>query len=104
MLDHDANQVETVRAFGYKVYFGDACRVDLLQAAGAAEAKILIIAIDEPEKTIEIVEAAQKHFPQLKLIARAYDRVAAYRIASGAMSMWSSVRHSARRWRSASRR
>ncbi|WP_088343699.1 MULTISPECIES: monovalent cation:proton antiporter-2 (CPA2) family protein [Rhodomicrobium] len=80
VLDHDADHVEGVRAYGFKVYFGDASRVDLLKAAGAAEAKILIIAVDEHEKMMEIAEAAKKHFPQLKLLSRAYDRVKAFEL------------------------
>ena len=53
-----------------KVFYGDASRNDLLNAAGAKDARILIVAVDEPEKTIEIVETARKHFPHLNIIAR----------------------------------
>ena len=66
--------------FGNKVYFGDASRADLLHSAGAAQAKVLIIAVDDPKKTLEIVEIANKQFPDLKIIARAYDRTTVYEL------------------------
>lgn len=69
-LDIDPNNVELLRKLGLKVFYGDASRHDLLHAAGAEEAKLLIVAVDESEKTKEIVETAQKHFPHLKIIAR----------------------------------
>ncbi len=74
ILDHDASQVDVIRKFGMKAFYGDALRLDLLEAAGAKEAKILIVAIDEREKTNALVQIAQTHFPNLKIIARAYDR------------------------------
>ena len=80
VLDHDAEQIEALRKFGYKVYYGDASRPDLLEAAGAAEAKALVIAIDDREKALEIVETARRHFPDLPIFARAFDRVHAYRL------------------------
>lgn len=80
VLDHDADQIEALRKFGFKVYYGDASRPDLLGAAGAGEAQALVIAIDDPEKTLEIVETARRHFPNLRILARAFDRVQAYRL------------------------
>lgn len=80
ILDHSPGQVDLVRRFGNKVYYGDAARRDLLEAAGAHDAKLLIIAVDEPEKTMEIIHTAQKHFPHLKLLARAIDRRHAYEL------------------------
>jgi len=80
VLDHDAEQIEALRKFGFKVYYGDASRPDLLEAAGAAEAQALVIAIDDPEKALEIVETARRHFPGLRILARAFDRVHAYRL------------------------
>jgi voltage-gated potassium channel Kch len=78
VLDHSAEQVELLRRFGNKVYFGDASRADLLHAAGAAQAKVLIVAVDDAAKALEIVEVANKQFPGLKIIARAYDRTTVY--------------------------
>ena len=69
-LDIDSDNVDLLRKLGMKVFYGDASRHDLLHAAGAEDAKILIVAVDEPEKTIEIVETAKKHFPHLQIIAR----------------------------------
>jgi voltage-gated potassium channel Kch len=80
VLDHDAEQIDALRKFGFKVYYGDASRHDLLEAAGAAEAQALVIAIDDPEKALEIAETAHGHFPRLHIFARARDRVHAYRL------------------------
>ena len=80
VLDHDAEQIDALRKFGYKVYYGDASRADLLEAAGAAEARALVIAVDDREKALEIVETARRHFPNLRILARAFDRVHAYKL------------------------
>jgi CPA2 family monovalent cation:H+ antiporter-2/glutathione-regulated potassium-efflux system ancillary protein KefC/glutathione-regulated potassium-efflux system protein KefB len=69
-LDINPDNVELLRKFGFKVFYGDASRPDLLKAAGAEEAKLLIIAVDNPDKTLEIVETVKKHFPNLKMMAR----------------------------------
>ena len=69
-LDIDPDNVDLLRKLGLKVFYGDASRHDLLHAAGAEEAKLLIVAVDESEKTKEIVETAQKHYPHLKIIVR----------------------------------
>jgi len=73
-LDKSAEQVTTVRRYGSQAYYGDAARLDLLRSAGAAEAKILVIAIDEVKGSLEIVEHARRHFPQLTIFARARNR------------------------------
>jgi len=79
-LDIDADNVDLLRKLGLKVFYGDASRVDLLRAAGADEAKLLIVAVDEPAKTIEIIEAAQKHFPHLRIMARSNNFQDAYEL------------------------
>lgn len=79
-LEASAEQVELVRRFGRRVYYGDATRLELLQAAGAAEAQLLIVAIDDPDQAEELVETARTHFPNLKVLARAFDRRHAYRL------------------------
>lgn len=71
VLDLDAEQIETLRHFGLKVFYGDAGRLDLLHSAGIEQAKVLILAIDEPEKANVIAEEVQRHFPHLKVLARA---------------------------------
>lgn len=65
------NNVDLLRKLGLKVFYGDASRHDLLHAAGAETAKLLVIAVDDPDKTIEIVDTTQKHFPHLQIIVRA---------------------------------
>ena len=78
VLDLDADQVEIVRRLGIKVFYGDATRLDLLQAAGAARARAIVVAIDGEDKAVQLVELVQKHFPGLKIFARAAGRVHAY--------------------------
>lgn len=73
VLDNDSDRVDLLRKIGLKVYYGDASRYDLLQIAGAERAKLLVLALDSPEKTLELVETARKHFPQLTILARAFD-------------------------------
>ena len=78
VLDLDADQIEIIRRLGIKVFYGDATRLDLLHAAGAARAKLIVIAIDDEAKAVELAETVQKHFPNLKIFARASGRVHAY--------------------------
>jgi len=80
LLDHDAGQIEMTGRFGYKVFYGDASRVELLSAAGADEASLLVIAIDDREKAVQMVTSAKQFFPHLKVLARAYDRSHAYQM------------------------
>jgi len=82
ILDHSPSQIEMLKRFGNKVYYGDASRQDLLEAAGADDAKLLVIAIDDTDKVIELSKLAQKHFPKLKIVARAQDRRHAYELMS----------------------
>lgn len=80
ILDHSPGQVELVRRFGSQVYYGDASRKDLLRAAGGEQATLLIVAVDEPERAMRIVDTAQRSFPHLKILVRAIDRSHAYRL------------------------
>ena len=73
VLDHDAEMVEAARTFGYRVFFGDASRLDLLRTAGAQQARILVVAVDDVEQSLKIVDLAREHFPNLELVARARD-------------------------------
>ena len=79
-LDASAEQVDFVRTFGNKIYFGDASRPDLLRAAKADKAKILVIAVDDVEASLRIAETVTLHFPKLKIVARARNRQHAYRL------------------------
>ena len=71
VLDHNADQVEATRRFGWQVYYGDATRLDLLRVAGAAQAKVLVVAIDDIDQNLTLVDLAREHFPQLTIVARA---------------------------------
>lgn len=73
VLDHDPDHIETLRKFGVKVFYGDATRLDLLHAAGAAQAVVLINAIDDQEDNLALTRLAQEHFPAMKLVVRARD-------------------------------
>jgi len=73
VLDHDAEMIEAARKFGYRVFYGDATRLDLLRTAGAAHAKVLVVAVDDVAQSLEIVDLAREHFPQLEIVARARD-------------------------------
>ncbi len=73
-LERDPGQVEVIRRFGGKVYFGDPTRAELLRAAGAADARLLVVALDDMEATLRVVETARRHFPGLRVLARARNR------------------------------
>jgi len=73
VLDHDVEMIEAARSFGYRVFYGDATRLDLLRTAGAAQAKILVVAVDDVDQSLEIVDLAREHFPHLEIVARARD-------------------------------
>jgi CPA2 family monovalent cation:H+ antiporter-2 len=73
VLDNDADRVDALRRFGLQVYYGDASRYDLLIAAGAEKARLLVLALDTPERTLDLVHTAHKHFPHLQILARAFD-------------------------------
>lgn len=80
VLDHSPGQIELLRRFEWKVFYGDASRLDLLHAAGAERAKLIVVAIDEREKVLEVVDLVHKHFPHLRILARASDRRHAYEL------------------------
>ena len=80
ILDHSPTQIDLLKKFGNKVFYGDAARKDLLEASGAQEAQLLVIAIDDADKIIEIAKLAQKHYPNLQIVSRAIDRHHAYEL------------------------
>jgi monovalent cation:proton antiporter-2 (CPA2) family protein len=80
VLDHDADQVSLLGRFGMKSFYGDASRLDLLEAAGARNAKLFVLAIDDEAKALEIIGTVQREFPRLKILARATSRQHAYEI------------------------
>lgn len=71
VLDRDPDQIEMLKRFGFRIFYGDATRLDLLEAAGAARAKLLVVAIDDPEASELLVERVREHFPKLRIVARA---------------------------------
>jgi glutathione-regulated potassium-efflux system ancillary protein KefC len=71
VLDHDADQVDTLRKFGYRVFYGDATRLDLLEAAGARGARLLVNAIDDVKASIALVDRVRANFPSLEILSRA---------------------------------
>ena len=79
-LEASSEQVEGVRRFGNRIYYGDASRLDLLRAAGAAQAKLFVLAVDDVEASMRIATLVRRHFSQLTIIARARNRVHVYRL------------------------
>lgn len=73
VIDHDADTVDSARRFGFKVYFGDATQPDLLHAAGVAQAKAVVVAIDEVEACDRLVHELRQRHPQVRIVARARD-------------------------------
>ena len=73
-LEIDSSQVDVVRRYGNVVHFGDASRLDILRAAGAEHARILVLAIDDMEASVRTAETVKRNFPHLKIIARARNR------------------------------
>jgi monovalent cation:proton antiporter-2 (CPA2) family protein len=78
-LDIDSDRVELLRKMGLNVFYGDASREELLQSAGAANARIIIIAIGSEEKRLQMVETVKKHFPHLHMLVRSTNRYDAYK-------------------------
>jgi glutathione-regulated potassium-efflux system ancillary protein KefC len=71
VLDHSVEQIETVRRFGWKAFYGDATRLDLLRTAGAAGARVFVLAIDDVAQSVQVARMVREHFPALTLVARA---------------------------------
>ncbi|MDG1531397.1 MAG: cation:proton antiporter [Paracoccaceae bacterium] len=74
VMDFSSKQLEMLRSFNVQAYYGDATRPDLLHAAGIAEAKLLVVAIDDKEQITELVKYVHHHYPDLHIVARAVDR------------------------------
>ncbi len=88
-LEYSSEQVDFVRRYGNKVYYGDASRLDLLRAAGIDKAKIFVLAIDEVAASLRTAELVRKHFPNLKILARARNRKHAYQLMDlGVTAIW----------------
>jgi monovalent cation:proton antiporter-2 (CPA2) family protein len=86
LLDFDPEQIDILRQIGLKSYYGDATRLEILRTAGAEQAKLILIMVDSEEATLRIVDLAQKHFPQAKILARAKDRSHVHRLINKGVS------------------
>lgn len=73
VIDHEPSYMEQIRQFGFDVHYGDALRMDLLRQAGASDAKVLVIAIDDQDQSLELVNRVKKEFPHLDIVARSWD-------------------------------
>ncbi len=80
LLDLDSDNVELLRKLGFKVFYGDASRLDLLKAAGAQNAKLIVLAMNDPDNIKKIVGTVREHFPHLHILARASNRADAYEL------------------------
>ncbi|MBF7073537.1 cation:proton antiporter [Glaciecola sp. MH2013] len=80
ILDHDSYNVEVLRKLGFEVYYGDATRLDLLAAAGASQADMLIVSFADTDATKKLVELANKHYPHLEIVVSARDREATFEL------------------------
>ena len=78
LIDHDPNQVDLVRRFGNPAYYGDASRLDVLERAGIARARLLVIAVDDEAAALRIARQVRRRYPGLAIIARAHSRTDAY--------------------------
>jgi len=80
ILDDNPENIDVLRKFGFKVYYGDATRADLLASAGADKAKVLIVAVDDRQKSLKIIDLAQRNYPHLKILARAVSMKHSYEL------------------------
>lgn len=80
ILDHNSDHVQLLRKMGFKVYYGDSTRVDLLKSAGAENASIIITSVDSPATNQKLISVIQKHFPHLHIMAKAKNRAEAYEL------------------------
>jgi glutathione-regulated potassium-efflux system ancillary protein KefC len=80
LIDDDPAQIELVKRFGVKVFYGDGGRLDILRAAGAAEAQMIVIAVAGGDRILDIAELVRRHFPNVKIAARAIDRSHAHQL------------------------
>jgi glutathione-regulated potassium-efflux system ancillary protein KefC/glutathione-regulated potassium-efflux system protein KefB len=88
-LEISQAQVDFVRRFGNRLYYGDASRLEMLRSAGAAQASVLVIAIDDVEASVRTAEIARRHFPNLRVLARARNRQHAFRLMeAGVTEIW----------------
>ena len=73
ILDNNPDNIQVLGQFGFKVYYGDASRADLMASAGAEEAKVLVVAVDDKQQSLKIIDLARRNYPHLKVLVRAMD-------------------------------
>lgn len=87
-LDSNPDEINLLRRYGNEVYFGDVTRLDLLQTAGLSHAKVLVLAVDNVEDSLKVVDLVKRHYPEISIVARARDRYHAYELrAKGVQSV-----------------
>ncbi|UXN74977.1 NAD-binding protein [Devosia sp. A8/3-2] len=74
LIDDDPAQIELVRKFGVKVFYGDGSRLDLLHAAGVGQAELVVVAVGGADRILDIARKVRRHFPNVTIAARAIDR------------------------------
>lgn len=82
MIENDPEMIEAAAEFGFKVHYGDGTRLDILHAAGAAEAGVIVVAVDDRQAAVRIVELCKAEFPLVPVLARAFDRQEALKLAA----------------------
>lgn len=80
LIDNDPNQVELTREFGWKCYYGDASRLDLLEEAGIAQARLFVIAVNDPSAAMAMARLVQERWPEVPIVVRARSRTDAYEL------------------------
>ena len=78
LIDNDPNQVDLMREFGWRCYYGDASRLDILEEAGIAKAKLFIIAVNDPEATLSVAKLVKERWPNVAIVVRARSRTDAF--------------------------
>jgi glutathione-regulated potassium-efflux system protein KefB len=87
IIDTDVEMIQAASDFGFKIYYGDGTRLDVLQAAGADHARVIAVCVDNSAATNEIVDVCKVHFPQATLLVRAYDREHAWHLTGEGVSL-----------------
>ena len=80
ILDDNPDNIQVLRKFGFKVYYGDATRPDLLKAAGSERAQVIVVAVDDKKKSLQIIDLVQRKYPHLKILVRAVDMEHTYEL------------------------
>ncbi len=95
LIDHNPTQLERIRRFGYKSFYGDALRLDVLRTAGADKARLIVLAMDDAATVNRAAELIRQEFPQAQILARAYDRGHAMELIAAGLSFTRETFHSA---------